>query len=259
MIQMAFTVLCLVATPWNIHFGSVKDVLRWTLTIPFLFTLMLASSMLALDYASMGAIIVVRNIAPLVTMIIERLFGEKIEVNVGVVLSLVYVIFGVALYTLHDVQFSATGMAYMLLNMLSAVFERLLQRKMIAVEPIDVSKARRPCPHAAHCLTASPRSTPHHHSSPALLTSTADQHCSTLLSLSPSRASQGGMMLLNNAASLVPMMGLAAYLGEHTRWSRLRDISSGDFTLLLVSCVNAVGISYAGINAQVGSGREGSC
>ena len=57
-------------------------------------------------------------------------------------------------------------------------------------------------------------------------------------------------MLLNNAASLVPMMALAAYFGEHTRWARLRDISVGDFALLLVSCVNAVGISYAGINAQ---------
>lgn len=65
MIQMAFTVLCIVATPWNVHFGSLRDVLRWTLTIPVLFTAMLASSMLALDHASMGAIIVVRNIAPI--------------------------------------------------------------------------------------------------------------------------------------------------------------------------------------------------
>lgn len=46
--------------------------LRWSLSIPWLFTLMLASSMLALDHASMGAIIVVRNIAPIVTMAIER-------------------------------------------------------------------------------------------------------------------------------------------------------------------------------------------
>jgi len=175
-------------------------VLRWTLTIPILFTMMLASSMLALDHASMGAIIVVRNVAPIVTMVVERLFQERIELNVGVILSLLYVVGGVALYTSHDVHFSVTGMAYMLLNMVSAVLERLLQRKMIAVEPIDVSK--------------------------------------------------GGMMLLNNAASLVPMGALAAYFGEHHRWALLADVSGADLSLLLVSCVNAVGISYAGINAQ---------
>ena len=72
MIQMAFTSLVLVLVPCGIHFGSWRDVLRWSLSIPWLFTLMLASSMLALDHASMGAIIVVRNIAPIVTMAIER-------------------------------------------------------------------------------------------------------------------------------------------------------------------------------------------
>ena len=140
MVQMAFTAVCLVVTPCGLHFGSARDVLRWSLTIPFLFTLMLASSMLALDYASMGAIIVVRNVAPIVTMVIERLFQERIELSVAVVLSLVWVVGGVALYTVHDVHFSPIGMAYMMLNMVSAVLERLLQRKMIAVEPIDVSK-----------------------------------------------------------------------------------------------------------------------
>ena len=116
MVQMAFTALCLVVTPCGVHFGSARDVLRWSMTIPFLFTLMLASSMLALDHASMGAIIVVRNVAPIVTMVIERLFQERIEVNVGVVCSLVYVVGGVALYTSHDVHFSVIGMLYMLLK-----------------------------------------------------------------------------------------------------------------------------------------------
>ena len=65
MIQMAFTVLVLCVVPCGLHFGSMRDVLRWSLSIPILFTLMLATSMLALDHATMGAIIVVRNIAPL--------------------------------------------------------------------------------------------------------------------------------------------------------------------------------------------------
>jgi len=127
-------------------------------------------------------------------------FQERIELNGCVVLSLVYVVGGVALYTSHDLQFSAIGMSYMLLNMLSAVLERLLQRKMIAVEPIDVSK--------------------------------------------------GGMMLLNNAVSLLPMGTVLVYFGEHQKWARMRQLTGADLTMLLVSCINAVGISYAGINAQ---------
>ena len=34
------------------------------------------------------------------------------------------------------------------------------------------------------------------------------------------------------------------------RWALLRHLSAGDIVLLVVSCFNAVGISYAGINAQ---------
>jgi hypothetical protein len=133
-------------------------------------------------------------------MAIERLFQEKIEVNASVVASLVYVVGGVALYTSHDLDYSAIGTAYMALNMLSAILERILQRKMIAVEPIDVSKS--------------------------------------------------GMMLLNNAVSLLPMGILLVYFGEHTKWARFRDLSLTDLALLLASCLNAIGISYAGINAQ---------
>ena len=200
MIQMAFTVLCLVIFPCGLHFGSLRDVLRWSLSIPILFTLMLASSMLALDHATMGAIIVVRNIAPIVTMVIERIWGERIEINFWAAASLVYVIGGVVLYTSADVSFSAVGMAYMFANMVSAVLERLLQRKMIAVQPIDVSKT--------------------------------------------------GMMLLNNACALVPMWLLLIGFGEHHKWHLLRNLSYLDAALLFFSCINAVGISYAGINAQ---------
>jgi len=200
MIQMAFTVVVLCIAPCGLHFGSLRDVMRWSLSIPILFTIMLASSMLALDHASMGAIIVVRNVAPIITMVIERFFGEQIRITVGVILSLLVVVGGVAMYTSVDLQFSWTGMTWMAVNMTSAVLERLLQRKMIAVEPIDVSKT--------------------------------------------------GMMLLNNAVALIPMGLLLYFFGEHEKWYLFRNFSYTDAMLLGCSCINAIGISYAGINAQ---------
>lgn len=200
MIQMAFTVVCLVVLPCGLHFGSMRDVMRWSLTVPVLFTLMLATSMLALDHASMGAIVVVRNVAPLVTMAIEPFFGEKVAIDAPTVGTLLYIISGVLLYVSHDLTFTPVGLGYMVSNMVFSVLERILQRKMIAVEPIDVSKT--------------------------------------------------GMMLLNNSVALVPM-GLLLYLkGEHAQWHGMRDLGSGAWMLLGVSCVNAVGISWAGINAQ---------
>lgn len=122
MIQMAFTVLVLCATPCGLHFGSFKHVLRWSLTVPLLFAAMLASSMLALRYSSMGAIVVVRNMAPLVSLCIEGVVtGEKIEIDVWTILSLVVVLGGVVLYVSHDIAFSAIGMGCMLFNMTAAV------------------------------------------------------------------------------------------------------------------------------------------
>ena len=201
MIQMAFTVGFLCLFPSSLHFGSLRDVLRWSLTIPFLFTLMLATSMLALDYASMGALVVVRNVAPLVSMAIEGLFGEKVAIDAHSVASLLSIIGGVFLYVSHDLTFSPVGLGYMLSNMIFSVLERLLQRKMIALEPIDVSKT--------------------------------------------------GMMMLNNAFALIPM-GLLLYAkGEHRQWHQLRQLAGPQWALLGLSCVNAVGISWAGINAQV--------
>ena len=46
------------------------------------------------------------------------------------------------------------------------------------------------------------------------------------------------------------MGALLVWFGEYHKWARLRHVSTSDVALLLGSCVNAVGISYAGINAQ---------
>ena len=227
-----------------------------------------------------------------------RVFQERIEVNCSVVLSLVYVVGGVALYTSHDMQFSPVGMGYMLLNMLSAVLERLLQRKMIAVEPIDVSKgwvAARPPLWALlshHCMAARPPlwallSRPPRPSAAARAACFPRERRAPLgeahgcavgrrrgprprrlrprrlaLALAPPAEARccpsplrpplhRGMMLLNNAVSLLPMGAVLLYFGEHHKWARMRQLTSADLMMLLVSCVNAVGISYAGINAQV--------
>lgn len=77
--------------------------------------------MLALDHASMGAIVVVRNVAPLVSLTIEGFFGERVSLDALTILSLLYIVGGVVLYVSSDISFSVRGMGYMLVNMSASV------------------------------------------------------------------------------------------------------------------------------------------
>jgi len=107
MVQMAFTSVTLVVLPQlraTLHFGSRRDVWRWARSLPILFALMLLSSMLALDYASMGAFVVVRNLAPLVALAIEGAVGERVVVSMRSTLPLFVSLAGVLLYAMHDVM-----------------------------------------------------------------------------------------------------------------------------------------------------------
>ena len=80
LIQMAFTDLVIVSLFWwTLRVGSWADVRRWALWVPQLFAMMLATSMLALHYSSTGAVVVTRNIAPIVTLAIEAVMKEKVR------------------------------------------------------------------------------------------------------------------------------------------------------------------------------------
>ena len=108
--------------------------------MPALFAAMLASSMLALHYSTTGAVVVTRNVAPIITLAIEAMIGEKVAVDVWTVGALVYTLFGVVLYMLNDMYFSAIGLLCMLINMVCCVLVNIVARRMLAVEPVDLSK-----------------------------------------------------------------------------------------------------------------------
>jgi len=141
LIQMAFTDLVIVSLFWwTLRVGNWADVRRWAMWVPQLFAAMLATSMLALHYSSTGAVVVTRNIAPIVTLSIEAVMKEKIAVDKWTVGALLYTLIGVALYMLNDVEFSAIGFLCIIANMCAGVMERIMQRRLIAVEPVDLSK-----------------------------------------------------------------------------------------------------------------------
>ena len=65
MVQMAVTCLAAVASR-NLHFG--EGTRRWAVSVPALFVAMMVTSMLALQYVRVGTFVVVRNVAPIITL-----------------------------------------------------------------------------------------------------------------------------------------------------------------------------------------------
>ena len=132
MVQMVFTVATIGANWRSVQIGSRRDALRWGCTVPLLFSAMLVSSMFAMKHNTLGTVVVFRNVAPLFTLLIERLFRVPMQGSRDTVLSLLTVVFGVGLYHRQALELSGVGFAAIVCNMVFAVLERLLQRHLMA-------------------------------------------------------------------------------------------------------------------------------
>ena len=140
-IQMAFAATSMACYFPGLRFGGGwRDVWRWSRVVPFLFAGMLNSSMLALNFASTGACVVVRNLGPLLALPLERYFNEHVEIDTATLLSLVVTVMGVGLYVSNDIQFDLVGFIFILANLVFALTDRLMQRRLLAVTPVDISK-----------------------------------------------------------------------------------------------------------------------
>lgn len=140
--QMAFTALVMLVCCWGtIHIGSMKDLMRWCIVVPF-FTGMLLSSMFALSHASMTTVVTFRAISPLVALCIERFYPNPLRVTRGIVLSIVVMIGGAMIYAGHMQKADFGALVWLLLNNFFAIGDRLLQRLMLAKDqdPVDISK-----------------------------------------------------------------------------------------------------------------------
>lgn len=124
----------------NLRFGAGAS--TWAAVVPPLFVLMMASSMVALKYVSVGAFVVVRNLGPLVTLGVEVAFHQPdgLRCDAATVGACLALAFGVLLYESHDLAFSPTGLVFLLLNLGAACMERLAQRHLLAVKAVDCSR-----------------------------------------------------------------------------------------------------------------------
>lgn len=128
------------AASGNLHFGQGWKL--WAVSVPPLFVLMMVTSMLALQHVTVGTFVVLRNLGPIVTLGIETVLHrpDNLSCDLHTTASLAAIAAGVALYESHEVRLSLTGFFYLLANLAFACAERMLQRHLLAVKSVDVSK-----------------------------------------------------------------------------------------------------------------------
>mmetsp|Transcript_3014 Transcript_3014/g.8712 ORF Transcript_3014/g.8712 Transcript_3014/m.8712 type:complete len:316 (-) Transcript_3014:130-1077(-) len=138
-IQMMFSVVCMLACFHSLHFGSFRDVVRWSLVAPF-FTGTLLTSILALKHAPVSMLVVFRVLSALLALGVERFYPNPLTVNFCTVFSIIAMVVGSALYAGGSLHTWA-GLPWVLANMVFAVADRLLQRIMLSSEqrPVDIS------------------------------------------------------------------------------------------------------------------------
>ena len=117
----------------------------------------------------------------------------------------------------------------MFANLLIGVTERIMSRKLIALEARALART-----------LFSGRSSPGRPPPPPPTNSPWQ----------PIDVSKTGLMMINNACGMVLLVPLQFAFGEAARWREIAAFSTHQWALLVLSCVVGVGISYAGINLQ---------
>ena len=141
MVQMLFTCVAAIGLERSsMKFG--QGTLKWALSVPLFFVLMLCSSMLALQHVSIGTFVVVRNLGPVITLGIEIALHapEDLVCDASTVVSLLSIVLGVVVYQMQRLEWPGLGVGYLLFNLVVACVERLLERYFLAVHVVDVSK-----------------------------------------------------------------------------------------------------------------------
>lgn len=138
-VQMLATALTACASR-KLHFGA--GWVTWALAVPPLFFLMMVTSMIALKYVTVGTFTVVRNLGPIVTLLMETTFHapENLQCDLRTAACVGMIAVGVLLYEMREVHFSAIGLCFLFANLFLACAERMAQRHLLAVQTVDVSK-----------------------------------------------------------------------------------------------------------------------
>lgn len=140
-IQMAITVLAVAWHSWKPLISTEGRVLRYWFIVPWFYAIVLCSGTYTLKYFSLSMMMVMRNLMPLVVLPIEYLVAPRQSrpvVTPWVVLSIVIPIVGTLLYVRGVHSVSSWGIVFAVCNIIGAMADRLIQRRLLTVECKDL-------------------------------------------------------------------------------------------------------------------------
>ena len=141
--QMVVALLPCALACARVGLGNRTHLLWWTLTVPMPFAGMLVTSILALRDASLGAFVVGRNAAPILTLVYDARMRtpDRQPVTAQLLGSLTCILVGVGLYSWSDMYSSPTGFAYIGANVVCTSAEHLLVRRWMTHRRLDLTKS----------------------------------------------------------------------------------------------------------------------
>jgi len=157
-IQCGVTLGILIPAYKTIRLGSFTDKVRW-LPVSLLFVGMLATSMVAYEFCTLGTVVVIRMISPLLGLLVEVSFNRaKFVASPHTFGSLGVIMLGVVLYAVFQKGIGAEviGIVFMIANMFVATGERLAQRYLMAENPVDMSDSGLMLYNNSVCVLAMP-------------------------------------------------------------------------------------------------------
>lgn len=140
-IQMLIALVCFMA----VHYREVlranrKQMLNWCF-VPLVYAAMLNTSLLGYQYLTLTLVTLLRNCAPMLTMVIEQFTMPpeyRPKFTLPVVASLATMVVGAFLFSYSQTTFSFFGLSIIILNTLLAIFDRVLQRRLLVEECKDL-------------------------------------------------------------------------------------------------------------------------
>mmetsp|Transcript_803 Transcript_803/g.1516 ORF Transcript_803/g.1516 Transcript_803/m.1516 type:complete len:314 (+) Transcript_803:87-1028(+) len=144
-LQMSFTSFVLSTFGRrHLYIGSVRDLRRWLMVVPF-FPGMLLTSIMSLKKLPLSLVIACRSLAPIVALSIECLFPEPPVMGATTAASVFVILCGASLVATSLNAELLSGISWAMLNNLFGVADRLLQRLLLSQKEMAVDMSLSAC------------------------------------------------------------------------------------------------------------------
>eukprot|EP00747_Dinoflagellata_sp_TGD_P212883 gnl/TRDRNA2_/TRDRNA2_85921_c0_seq1.p1 gnl/TRDRNA2_/TRDRNA2_85921_c0~~gnl/TRDRNA2_/TRDRNA2_85921_c0_seq1.p1 ORF type:complete len:468 (+),score=80.15 gnl/TRDRNA2_/TRDRNA2_85921_c0_seq1:31-1434(+) len=138
-IQMVCADMVLLTQWRDLKYVKTTDLLKWTV-VACAVAAMLATSMFAFKETTMSTVLILRNVLPLATIVIERqLMKRAPPLNSRIMVSMGLALAGTVMYGLDNWSVTRLGILLIGCNCVVTVLDRLLERYLLSDEEFSVS------------------------------------------------------------------------------------------------------------------------